>query len=152
VSDETNTNVVELTADIAAAYAAGNRLAASDLPTLIKSIHDALTTAATGVTAAPPESHKVPAVPIKRSVTPDFIICLEDGKQFKSLKRHLRTKYNQSPEDYRAKWGLAKDYPMVAPNYAASRSALAKSMGLGQKQPIRTRRRSAKAVPAEPAG
>src|SRR6266404_5626057 len=75
---------------------------------------------------------KEPAVPIRRSITPDFLICLEDGRKFKSLKRHLRTKYNMSPEEYRAKWGLPKDYPMVAPNYAASRSALAKAMGLGQ--------------------
>jgi len=91
------------------------------------------------VEAAPKE----PAVPLKRSITPDFLICLEDGRKFKSLKRHLRTKYNMSPEEYRAKWGLAKDYPMVAPNYAKARSELAKQMGLGQggrKAPRKIRR------------
>ncbi len=123
--------IIEMTADIVSAYVGNNSVSAADLPTLIQSIHRALsgvTTAAEPVEAAPKE----PAVPVKRSITPDHLVCLEDGRKFKSLKRHLRTKYNMSPEDYRAKWGLAKDYPMVAPNYAKARSDLAKQMGLGQ--------------------
>ena len=97
----------------------------------IQSVHRALT----GVTAGPEAIEappKEPAVPVRRSITPDHLVCLEDGRKFKSLKRHLRTKYNMSPEEYRTKWGLAKDYPMVAPNYAKARSELAKQMGLGQ--------------------
>jgi predicted transcriptional regulator len=123
--------IIGMTADIVSAYVGNNTVASSDLPSLIQSIHRALTGVAGGaepVEAAPRE----PAVPVKRSITPDFLVCLEDGRKFKSLKRHLRTKYNMSPEDYRAKWGLAKDYPMVAPNYAKARSDLAKQMGLGQ--------------------
>ena len=123
--------LIEMTADIVSAYVGANTVSATDLPSLIQSVHKALAGVSTGeetVEAAPKE----PAVSIKKSITPDFLICLEDGRKFKSLKRHLRTKYNLSPEDYRAKWGLAKDYPMVAPNYAAARSNLAKQMGLGQ--------------------
>ncbi|HEY7852215.1 MAG TPA: MucR family transcriptional regulator [Caulobacteraceae bacterium] len=123
--------IIEMTAEIVAAYVENNNISTGDLPALIQSVHRALTSVASGVEAveAPP---KEPAVPIRRSITADFLICLEDGRKFKSLKRHLRTKYNMSPEDYRAKWGLAKDYPMVAPNYAKARSDLAKQMGLGQ--------------------
>jgi len=123
--------IIEMTADIVAAYVGHNSVAAGELPSLIQSVHRALAGVSSGaeaVEAAPKE----PAVPIKRSITPDHLVCLEDGRKFKSLKRHLRTKYNMSPEDYRAKWGLAKDYPMVAPNYAKARSELAKQMGLGQ--------------------
>jgi predicted transcriptional regulator len=123
--------VIEMTADIVSAYVGNNSVSAADLPSLIQSVHRALSSVSAGaeaVEAAPKE----PAVPLKRSITPDFLVCLEDGRKFKSLKRHLRTKYNMSPEDYRAKWGLAKDYPMVAPNYAKARSDLAKQMGLGQ--------------------
>jgi predicted transcriptional regulator len=123
--------VIEMTADIVSAYVGNNSVSANDLPALIQSVHRALSGVSTGVEvveAAPKE----PAVPVKRSITPEFLVCLEDGRKFKSLKRHLRTKYNLSPEDYRAKWGLAKDYPMVAPNYAKARSDLAKQMGLGQ--------------------
>lgn len=123
--------VIEMTADIVSAYVGNNSVASADLPALIQSVHRALTGVATGaepVEAAPKE----PAVSVRRSITPDFLICLEDGRKFKSLKRHLRTKYNMSPEEYRAKWGLPKDYPMVAPNYAKARSDLAKQMGLGQ--------------------
>lgn len=122
---------IEMTADIVSAYVGNNSVSAADLPGLIQSVHRALASISSGsetVEAAPKE----PAVPIRRSITPDFLICLEDGRKFKSLKRHLRTKYNMSPEEYRAKWGLAKDYPMVAPNYAKARSDLAKQMGLGQ--------------------
>ncbi|CAN7624791.1 MucR family transcriptional regulator [Phenylobacterium sp. LjRoot225] len=122
---------IELTADIVSAYVGKNSVSAADLPGLIKSIHDAISGVSSGQTEAPVVA-QAPAVSVRKSINPDFLICLEDGRRFKSLKRHLRTKYNMSPEDYRAKWGLPKDYPMVSPNYAASRSALAKSMGLGQ--------------------
>src|ERR1700751_3076294 len=123
--------VIEMTADIVSAYVGNNSVAAADLPGLIQSVHRALAGVSTGQ-EAPEVAPKEPAVPVRRSITPDFLICLEDGRKFKSLKRHLQTKYGLSPDDYRAKWGLPKDYPMVAPNYAASRSALAKQMGLGQ--------------------
>ncbi len=133
---------VTLTADIVGAYVSNNSVAAADLPALIQSVHAALGAAATGKVEAPVEELK-PAVSVKKSVTPDYIICLEDGKKFKSLKRHLRTAYDMTPEDYRAKWGLPSDYPMVAPNYASARSALAKKMGLGQQR--------VKAAPPSPA-
>jgi len=128
---EERAEIIEMTADIVSAYVGNNEVGAAELPTLIQAVHSALkgvSTAPEPVEAAPKE----PAVPVKRSVTPEFLVCLEDGRKFKSLKRHLRTKYNMSPEDYRAKWGLPKDYPMVAPNYAKARSDLAKQMGLGQ--------------------
>jgi predicted transcriptional regulator len=123
--------IIEMTADIVSAYVGNNSVSAADLPSLIQSIHRALSgvkTAAEPVPAAPQE----PAVSVRRSIQQDFLICLEDGRKFKSLKRHLRTKYNLSPEEYRAKWSLPKDYPMVAPSYAKARSDLAKQMGLGQ--------------------
>ena len=123
--------VIEMTADIVSAYVGNNTVAASDLPSLIQSVHRALAGISSGAETQE-VAPKEPAVPIRRSITPDFLVCLEDGRKFKSLKRHLRTKYNMSPEDYRSKWGLAKDYPMVAPNYAKARSELAKQMGLGQ--------------------
>lgn len=126
-------NLIELTADIVAAYVANNQLDGVQLGDLISSVHDSLVKLTTGA-SEPVAEPQQPAVPVKRSVTPDYIICLEDGKKFKSLKRHLRTSYDLTPEQYRAKWGLPSDYPMVAPNYAASRSALAKSMGLGQQR------------------
>ena len=131
MSMEEKSEIIEMTADIVSAYVGNNSVSATELPALIQSVHRALSGVSTGtetVEAAPKE----PAVPVKRSITPDHLVCLEDGRKFKSLKRHLRTKYNMSPEDYRAKWGLAKDYPMVAPNYARQRSDLAKQMGLGQ--------------------
>jgi predicted transcriptional regulator len=122
--------IVEKTSEIVAAFVSNNETTSAELPALIHAVHRALS----GVTvAAPePEPRKDPAVSVRRSVTPDYLICLEDGRRFKSLKRHLRTKYDMSPEEYRSKWGLPKDYPMVAPNYAAARSALAKNMGLGK--------------------
>ena len=123
--------LIDMTAEIVASYVSAHALPASELTNLIQSVHNALTAAANGGQEAEP-APKEPAVSIRKSLTPDYIICLEDGRKFKSLKRHLRTKYNLSPEDYRAKWGLAKDYPMVAPNYARARSELAKQMGLGQ--------------------
>jgi len=125
--------LVELSADIVSAYVTNNTVVSSDLPSLIGDVHDALMKAALKGMAPQREEFK-PAVPIKKSITPDYIVCLEDGKKFKSLKRHLRTLYNLSPEEYREKWGLPHDYPMVAPNYAAARSNLAKKMGLGQKR------------------
>jgi predicted transcriptional regulator len=128
---EDNAQLLEMTADIVSAYVGNNNVQAVEVPGLISSIHAALTLVATGAAEPEPEV-KEPAVPVRKSITPDFLICLEDGRKFKSLKRHLRTKYNMSPEEYRAKWGLAKDYPMVAPNYAKARSDLAKQMGLGQ--------------------
>ena len=128
---EEKSDVIEMTADIVSAYVGNNSVAATDLPGLIQSIHRALAGVSTGAEAVE-TAPKEPAVPVRRSITPDFLICLEDGRKFKSLKRHLRTKYNLSPEEYRAKWGLPKDYPMVAPNYAKARSDLAKQMGLGQ--------------------
>lgn len=124
-------DLLEMTSGIVSAFVGNHTVAASDLPALIRQVHNAL--AAVGGPAEPePAPPKDPAVPVKRSIAPDYLVCLEDGRKFKSLKRHLRTKYDMSPEDYRAKWNLPKDYPMVAPNYAKARSELAKSMGLGQ--------------------
>ena len=126
-------NYIELTADIVSAYVSNNSVSASDIPGLINQVHSALMRVSGGQTEAPPEPLK-PAISVKKSITPEYIVCLEDGKKFKSLKRHLRTQYNLTPEQYREKWGLAPDYPMVAPNYAAARSQLAKQMGLGQQR------------------
>ncbi len=123
--------LLEMTADIVSAYVGNNSVSAGDLPSLISSIHAALSQVSTGPVEVAPEP-KEPAVPVRKSINADFLICLEDGRKFKSLKRHLRTKYDMSPEEYRAKWNLPKDYPMVAPNYAKARSDLAKQMGLGQ--------------------
>src|SRR3954470_23484000 len=130
------TNTIALTAEIVAAYVSNNTVAAADIPALINQVHTGLLRVTTGEAQHPPEPLK-PAVPIKRSINPDFIVCLDDGKKFKSLKRHLRTQYNMTPEQYREKWSLPGDYPMVAPNYAAARSQLAKQMGLGQQRPRR---------------
>ena len=132
-------NYIELAADIVSAYVSNNSVPSGDLPGLISEVHTALMKVGTGAIELPAEAPK-PAVPLKRSVTPDYIVCLEDGKKFKSLKRHLRTQYNMTPEQYRDKWGLPADYPMVAPNYAKARSELAKEMGLGQQR--RKRRRA----------
>jgi predicted transcriptional regulator len=126
-------NLIELTADIVSAYVSNNTIASGDLSTLIGDVYGALHATAGGAAEPEPEPLK-PAVPVRRSVTPDYIICLEDGKKFKSLKRHLRTHYDLTPEQYREKWGLQANYPMVAPNYAKARSRLAKEMGLGQKR------------------
>ncbi|SED81080.1 transcriptional regulator, MucR family [Rhizobiales bacterium GAS191] len=123
-------DLVTMTADVVAAYVAQNTLPSSELPALIQQIHSTLQQVASGVQHAP-DQPLTPAVPIKKSVTRDYIICLEDGKKFKSLKRHLRSSFDLSPEEYRKKWGLPYDYPMVAPAYAQTRSDLAKSMGLG---------------------
>jgi predicted transcriptional regulator len=127
------TNYIELAADIVSAYVSNNSVAASDLPNLIGEVHTALLRVARegGKTRREPQK---PAVPVKKSVTPEYLVCLEDGRKFKSLKRHLRSRYKLTPEQYREKWGLSPDYPMVAPNYAATRSALARKMGLGQQR------------------
>jgi predicted transcriptional regulator len=130
------TNIIALTAEIVAAYVSNNTVASADIPALINQVHTALLRVTNGE-AKPPSEPLKPAVPIKRSINPDFIVCLDDGKKFKSLKRHLRTQYNMTPEQYREKWSLPGDYPMVAPNYAAARSQLAKQMGLGQQRPRR---------------
>jgi len=123
--------IIEMTSEIVASYVEKNTIAPGELPALIQSVYSALTGVTTAVEVVEVPV-KEPAVPLRRSITPDFLVCLEDGRKFKSLKRHLRTRYNLSPEDYRSKWGLPKDYPMVAPNYAKARSDLAKQMGLGQ--------------------
>ncbi|GHE69889.1 hypothetical protein GCM10019059_32030 [Camelimonas fluminis] len=136
-------NLVELTADIVSAYVANNHLNRESLADLIGSTHDALVALGKQGLASVPTPQK-PVVSIKKSVTPDFIICLEDGKQFKSLKRHLRAVYGMTPEDYRAKWNLPPDYPMVAPNYSAFRSSRAKEMRLGAE------RRAKFALPPRP--
>src|SRR5580700_1733646 len=133
VADHTGTEkggLVGMTADVVAAYVAQNTLPSTELPGLIQQIHATLQQVASG-TQQISDQPLSPAVPVKKSVTKDYIICLEDGKRFKSLKRHLRSSFNLSPEEYRKKWGLPYDYPMVAPNYAQTRSDLAKSMGLG---------------------
>jgi predicted transcriptional regulator len=133
MTDKTDLPVVEITAGIVASFVGNNTVATSELPGLIAAIHGALMKLHTGAVEEAPKA-QAPAISIKKSITPDYLVCLEDGKKFKSLKRHLRTKYDLSPEDYRAKWGLSADYPMVAPNYAQARSDLAKSMGLGQQR------------------
>jgi predicted transcriptional regulator len=121
-----------LAVDIVSAFVSNNPVPPPELPALIAAVHATLHGLVQPL-AAPTEELR-PAVPVRRSVQPDFIVCLEDGKKFKSLKRHLRTHYNMTPDEYRQKWGLGSDYPMVAPNYAAARSSLAKSMGLGHQR------------------
>ncbi|MDT7950092.1 MAG: MucR family transcriptional regulator [Acetobacteraceae bacterium] len=139
MSDQVPPNVLDLTARIVSAHVSKNPVAVDALPGLIQAVYRSLSTAGE-VEPAPTPTH-TPAVPIKKSVFPDYIVCLEDGKKLKMLKRHLQTSYGLSPDAYRAKWGLPRDYPMVAPNYAATRSGLAKQIGLGRK---------AVAAPAEP--
>ena len=121
-----------MTADVVTAYVGNNTVAPSELADVIRTVHASLQQAQAGeAAAAPPQK---PAVPIKKSITPDYLICLEDGRELKMLKRHLRTTYGMTPDEYRAKWGLDSDYPMVAPNYAKRRSDFAKQIGLGQKR------------------
>ena len=139
MSDSTdNGNHIELTAEIVSAYVSNNTVPAGEIPSLISQVHAALARVSGKPGDAPAEPLK-PAISVKKSITPEYIICLEDGKKFKSLKRHLRTQYNMTPEQYRDKWDLNADYPMVAPNYAAARSQLAKQMGLGQQRRRRTK-------------
>jgi predicted transcriptional regulator len=135
MTEATSANYIELAADIVSAYVSNNPVPANELSSLIQEVHSALlrVTSEASAAAASPEAPR-PAIAVKKSLNNDYIICLEDGKKFKSLKRHLRTQYNMSPEEYRDKWGLPPDYPMVAPNYAKARSNLAKQMGLGQQR------------------
>ena len=136
--NEKSPSYIELTADIVSAYVSNNSVPASDISALISQVHSALLRVSNGQGEVVSETLK-PAVAVKKSITPEYLICLEDGKKFKSLKRHLRTQYNMTPEHYREKWGLAPDYPMVAPKYAEARSQLAKQMGLGQQRRRRSR-------------
>jgi predicted transcriptional regulator len=124
---------IQLTANIVSAYVSNNTVPSGEISGLISQVYSALMRVSGGQPAAPAGPLK-PAVSVKRSITPEYLVCLEDGKKFKSLKRHLRTQYDMTPEKYREKWGLPADYPMVAPNYAAARSQLAKQMGLGQQR------------------
>jgi len=132
---DTNTvsaeELLRMTTEVAAAYVSNNNLPSAQLPEVIKTIHESLT-ALNGAGAQAEAEPPTPAVPIKKSITPDYIVCLEDGKKLKMLKRHLRSTYNMTPEEYRQRWSLPADYPMVAPNYAAQRSAFAKKIGLGR--------------------
>src|SRR6202047_1331435 len=133
MSDAAGKTPVELTASLVSAYLRNNPTQASEIPNLISQVHAALMRVSTGRTETTLEPAK-PAVSVKKSMTAEYLVCLEDGKHFKSLKRHLRTQYNMTPEQYRDKWNLPADYPMVAPNYAVARSQLAKKMGLGQQR------------------
>jgi predicted transcriptional regulator len=129
---------------IIAAYVGNNPISASEVPEMIKSIYGTLSGLAGGVGGEAPPTNQKPAVPIKKSITPDYIICLEDGKKLKMLKRYLRTRYKMTPDEYRAKWSLPVDYPIVAPNYAARRSEFAKKIGLGRRGPVPKKRGRAK--------
>jgi predicted transcriptional regulator len=144
MNGNTSANYVDLAAGIVSAFVTKNSVPRTELPALIESVHAALSKAGSGAEEQPKEELR-PAVPIKKSVTPDYVICLDDGKKFKSLKRHLRTAYGLTPDQYRARWDLPSDYPMVAPNYAKARSELATRMGLGQKRrtPAKQRRKAA---------
>ena len=133
MAEPSDKNFIDLTASIVSAYVSNNPTPASEIPALIGQVHAALLRVSTG-RAEPPLEPARPAVPVKKSITAEYLVCLEDGKRFKSLKRHLRSRYNMTPEQYRDKWGLPADYPMVAPNYAVARSQLAKKMGLGQQR------------------
>ncbi|MDB5568595.1 MAG: transcriptional regulator, MucR family [Tardiphaga sp.] len=133
MTDNSAKSFIDLTASIVSAYVGNNPTPAAELPALISQIHAALVRVSSGRPETSLEPAK-PAVSLKKSMTADYLVCLEDGKRFKSLKRHLRTQYSMTPEQYREKWGLPADYPMVAPNYAVARSQLAKKMGLGQQR------------------
>ena len=133
MTDPPGKNFIDLTANIVSAYVSNNPTPTSDIPALIAQVHAALLRLSAG-RAEPALEPARPAVPVKKSITAEYLVCLEDGKRFKSLKRHLRSRYNMTPEQYRDKWGLPPDYPMVAPNYAVARSQLARKMGLGQQR------------------
>jgi len=122
-------DLLSMTTEIVAAHVRNNSVAQTDIPELIRTVHAALSEVSTGISQERPS----PAIAVRRSVTPDYIVCLEDGKKLKMLKRHLKTAYNMTPEEYRERWNLPADYPMVAPNYASQRSALAKKIGLGRR-------------------
>ena len=153
---ESTPNLVELTADIAAAYVGANKISPTDVAALISSIHSALT--GTTAPAVPDAAPQEPAVSIRSSIKHDYLICLEDGAKLKMLKRYLRTRYDMTPEDYRAKWGLPRDYPMTAPAYAETRRGLANAIGLGRKKPVEeeivapaTKKKSSPKLPANEA-
>ncbi len=133
-------DILKLATEIVAAYVSNNPIPASEVPAMIKSVHSTLGGLGAGLQGEAPSTQK-PAIPVKRSVNPDYIVCLEDGKKLKMLKRYLRSNYSMTPEEYRAKWGLPADYPMVAPNYAAQRSEFAKKIGLGRTASSSARRR-----------
>lgn len=139
MSDQpSQTDLLELTAEIVSAHASNNKVAPAELPQVIKDVFGTLSELGeSGVPAEAPD----PAVPVKKSITPDYIVCLEDGKKLKMLKRHLNTAYGMTPEQYRERWGLPADYPMVAPNYAKRRSSLAKKIGLGRKAGTKPKRK-----------
>jgi predicted transcriptional regulator len=147
----TTQSSLELVVEIVSAYISNNTVATADLPAVISSIHNALTHAGSGADTKAAEAAPLsPAVPIRKSIFPDYIVCLEDGKKLKMLKRHLSTAYNMTPDQYRAKWKLPHDYPMVAPNYAQERSALARSIGLGRR-PVAAPEPPPAPVPVKPA-
>jgi predicted transcriptional regulator len=153
MTDSAGKTPVELTANIVSAYLSNNPTQASEIPNLISQVHAALMRVSSGRPETPLEPAK-PAVSVKKSMTPEYLVCLEDGKRFKSLKRHLRTQYNMTPEQYRDKWSLPPDYPMVAPNYAQQRRELAVKIGLGRpRKPARRARKSTpRAKAASPSG
>jgi predicted transcriptional regulator len=133
MADHSNAaSCIVLTADIVSAYVSNNTVSSAEIPALISQVYSALMRVCNGAAVGAPAEPLQPAVPLKRSITPEYLVCLEDGKKFKSLKRHVRTQHWMTPEQYCAKWSLPADYPMVAPNYAAARSQLATQMGLGQ--------------------
>ena len=140
-SDAPDSALLRMTADIVSAYVSKNALPSQQIPEVINTVFASLTGLNSGPRETPSEPLK-PAVPIRKSVTPDYIVCLEDGKKLKMLKRHLRSTYNMSPDEYRSRWGLPADYPMVAPNYAAQRSEFAKRIGLGRTASRQSRRRA----------
>ncbi len=142
-------DILRMTTEVVAAYVGNNELPATQISEVIGAVHKSLS-ALQGGAGEPPAVPAKPAVTIRRSVTPDYIVCLEDGKKLKMLKRHLRTTYNLTPDEYRAKWGLASDYPMVAPNYAKQRSDFAKKIGLGRKRATTKRRGRGKKAAARP--
>jgi predicted transcriptional regulator len=140
VESDAQQTLVTLTADIVAAHVSNNSVSVSDMPLLIEKVHSAL--AGLGTSVQEEQTKQEPAVSVRASVKPDYIVCLEDGKKLKMLKRHLMTRYQMTPEQYRAKWNLPADYPMVAPNYAAQRRDLAKKIGLGRKPGVRRKAKS----------
>jgi predicted transcriptional regulator len=139
-TSETSGDLLKLVSEIVASYVSNNPVPVSELPAMIRSVHATLG-GLTGATAIGSVTSQKPAVPIKKSITPEYLICLEDGKKLKMLKRYLRSRYGLSPDQYRTKWGLPADYPMVASNYAAQRSEFAKKIGLGRSAPAKGRRR-----------
>jgi len=147
IETDMSETLITLTSDIVAAHVSNNSVSVDDLPSLITNVYGAL--AGLGTAAPVEEERPEPAVSVRASVKPDYIVCLEDGKKLKMLKRHLMTHYNMTPEEYRQRWNLPADYPMVAPNYAEKRRELAKKIGLGRKPNARRGRRSKAAAPAE---